>query len=69
MGNQPERYIEGMLRSVTAFEIPIDRVEGKFKLSQNRPATDRTKVASKLAKSERETERDIAALMRSRADK
>jgi predicted FMN-binding regulatory protein PaiB len=38
-------------------------------LSQNRPAADRTNVAHELAKSARETERDLAALMRERADK
>ena len=68
MAGQPARYIEGMLRGVTAFEMPIDRLEGKFKLSQNRPETDRANVATVLAKSERETERDLAALMQSRAD-
>jgi len=69
MDGQPERYIEGMLRGVTAFEMPVDRLEGKFKLSQNRPAADRANVARELAKSERETERNLAALMRARADK
>jgi transcriptional regulator len=69
MAGQPARYIEGMLRGITAFEMPIERLEGKFKLSQNRPETDRANVATVLAKSERETERDLAALMQSRADK
>ena len=67
MGAQPEKYIEGMLRGVTAFEMPIDRLEGKFKLSQNRPANDRETVADALADSARETDRDLAALMRKRA--
>ncbi|MEP4378732.1 MAG: FMN-binding negative transcriptional regulator [Alphaproteobacteria bacterium] len=68
MDGQPERYIEGMLRGVTAFEMPIGRLEGKFKLSQNRPEGDRANVSNELAESARETERDLAALMRSRAD-
>ncbi len=69
MDEQPERYIEGMLRGVSAFEIPIDRLEGKFKLSQNRPEADRANVASELAKSTRETDRNLAALMQARADR
>jgi len=28
--------------------MPIDRIEGKFKLSQNRPAEDRKRVADEL---------------------
>lgn len=68
MATQPEDYIEGMLRGVTAFEMPIDRLEGKFKLSQNRPAGDRKQVATALANSARETDRDLAALMNSRED-
>jgi transcriptional regulator len=67
MDGQPENYIEGMLRGVTAFEIPIDRLEGKFKLSQNRPAGDRKQVADALANSARAGDRDLSALMKSRA--
>ena len=33
----PAEYIEGMARAIVAFEMPIERLEGKFKLSQNRP--------------------------------
>lgn len=67
MAGEPEKYIEGMLRGVTAFEMPIDRLEGKFKLSQNRPPEDRENVARQLARSERVVERDVAALMQQRA--
>jgi transcriptional regulator len=41
LGGQPERYIEGMLKGITGFEIPITRLEGKFKLSQNHPEANR----------------------------
>ena len=67
MDGQPETYIAGMLRGVTAFEMPIDRLEGKFKLSQNRPAGDREQVAGALADSACEGDRDLAVLMKSRA--
>lgn len=36
----PGEFREGLLKAIVGFEIPIDRVEGKFKLSQNRPAGD-----------------------------
>ncbi len=41
MDRLPESYIEKMLDGIVAFEMPIDRVEGKFKLSQNRSPADR----------------------------
>jgi len=49
MAGQPPAYIEGMLKGIVGFEIPITRLEGKFKLSQNRSATDQRNVAQALA--------------------
>jgi transcriptional regulator len=40
----PADYIESMLRAIVGIEIDVTRLEGKFKLSQNRPAEDRTGV-------------------------
>lgn len=37
LDSAPEAYIANMARAIVAFEIPIDRLEGKAKLSQNRP--------------------------------
>jgi transcriptional regulator len=33
-----------MLAGIVGFRMPIARVEGKFKLSQNRPAGDRDRI-------------------------
>ena len=41
MDRLPESYIEKMLNRIVAFEMPVDRLEGKFKLSQNRSPADR----------------------------
>lgn len=38
--DQPEKFIKGMLTGIVSFEIPITRLEGKFKLSQNRHPSD-----------------------------
>ena len=35
MEDQPEPFLAGMARGVVALELAIDRIEGKFKLSQN----------------------------------
>lgn len=45
----PEKFRHGMLNGIVAFEIAITRLEGKFKLSQNRPAGDQERVATALA--------------------
>ena len=37
----PADYVKGMLKGIVGIEIPIARLEGKWKFSQNRPAEDR----------------------------
>lgn len=36
----PAKFVSGQLRAIVGVEIAIQRIEAKFKLSQNRPATD-----------------------------
>ncbi len=36
----PADYVKGMLKGIVGIEIPIAKLEGKWKLSQNRPAED-----------------------------
>lgn len=59
-------YIEGMLRAIVSFEMPIARMEGKFKLSQNRKAEDRAGVIAALSESTDDGGKKIARLMASR---
>ena len=42
LDSQPEKYIGGMQKGIVAFEIPIARLEGNFKLHQNHPPANRT---------------------------
>jgi transcriptional regulator len=37
----PEEYIAGQLKAIVGIEIPIERLEGKWKVSQNRANADR----------------------------
>lgn len=60
-------YIAGMLRAIVSFEIPVARIEAKFKLSQNRSATDRERVIHALETSAESGARGVAELMRRRA--
>ena len=38
----PDDYISGLLTAIVGIELRISRLAGKWKLSQNRPAADRT---------------------------
>lgn len=42
VSDAPAEYIEGMLKAIVAFEMPISRIEASWKLSQNRSDADRT---------------------------
>jgi transcriptional regulator len=44
----PADYIAAQLRGIIGFRLPIDRLEGKWKLSQNRNAADRQGVIAGL---------------------
>jgi transcriptional regulator len=46
--DEPREFIDRMVPGVVAFEIPIARIEGKAKLSQNRPADERARVIAAL---------------------
>ena len=64
MDSQPEAYLDGMMQGITAFEMPINRLEGKFKLSQNRPVADRESVIAALSDSGLTWDRALAEMMR-----
>jgi len=59
----PAEYLEAMLRAVIGFALPIERLEGKWKLSQNRGAEDFAGVREGLASSQKASERTVAQLM------
>lgn len=64
-----EAVMDAELAGIVGFEIPIDRVEGKFKLNQNRSAEDRWGVVRALEGSSHPDEREIARLMRAELER
>jgi transcriptional regulator len=60
VSDAPAGYVEGMLQGIVGFALPIVRLEGKWKMSQNRPAADRAGVVAGL---EAEGRKDVAALV------
>ena len=57
------QWIQVMLRQITAFEIPIARLNGKFKLSQNKGPRDRRAVIDVFSHSDDPAQRDLAQFM------
>jgi transcriptional regulator len=49
VSDAPGDYIDGLLRVIVGFELAITKLEGKWKLSQNRPAADREGVRAAYA--------------------
>ena len=56
-------FTEGLLKGIVGFRIEIERIEGKFKLSQNHPEERRQKVIDALKKQSSDDAQAIAALM------
>lgn len=59
----PEPFIAAQLRGIVGLRLPIARIEGKRKMSQNRQEADREGVAAGLAESARESDRQVAAMI------
>jgi transcriptional regulator len=49
VADAPEPYIAGQLRAIVGIEVEIDRIEAKWKLSQNRSAADVAGVITALS--------------------
>lgn len=61
----PPAYMDDMLRNIVGVEITITRIQGKFKLSQNRPREDHARVIEALSQGDAQ-QRAVAGLMRRR---
>jgi transcriptional regulator len=63
VSDAPPDYIEGMLRAIVGFALPIERLEGKWKLGQNRSTADIAGVHAGLAQSDHAADRALAAFI------
>jgi transcriptional regulator len=50
VSDAPEDFINQQMRGIVGLEMPIHRLEGKWKVSQNRNQRDRNAVTEELAK-------------------
>ncbi len=65
----PEDHIEQSLCAIVGLEVTIERIEGKFKLSQNHPARNRAGVIAGLNERGGDGDAELAALMASQEPK
>ncbi|MBD9441803.1 FMN-binding negative transcriptional regulator [Pseudomonas sp. PDM04] len=63
VADAPADYIDGMLKAIVGFALPIQRLEGKRKLSQNRSSADMAGVREGLAASPDAQDRALAHLL------
>ncbi|SQG00993.1 negative transcriptional regulator [Paucimonas lemoignei] len=63
VADAPADYIDKMLGAIVGFALPIGRLEGKRKLSQNRSAEDINGVREGLSASGDAKDRELAQLM------
>lgn len=63
VSDAPREYIDSMLCAIVGFALPIRRLEGKWKLSQNRSSNDQAGVRTGLATSNNPRDHELAARM------
>jgi transcriptional regulator len=59
----PRQFVEARLKGIIGLRMPVSRIMGKRKLSQNRNSADRAGVAQGLASSDRPMDRQVAKLI------
>jgi len=63
LSDAPDSYIEVMLRGIVGFRFPISRLEGKWKMSQNREQPDRDGVVRGLGDRGKAGDAEVAQLV------
>ena len=63
VSDAPPEFVTSQLKGIVGVRMPVSRLEGKRKMSQNRPEADRAGVVAGLNESERETDRVVAAMI------
>lgn len=63
-GDLPADYKAQQMKAIVGFEIPLSRIEGKFKLGQNRPLADEQSLYQALRHSSSTDDQKLAEVMR-----
>ena len=68
ISDAPEDHVEKLLGAIVGIEVTIERIEGKFKLSQNHPARNREGVIAGLRQRDGDGDVELAAMMNQREE-
>ncbi|MES2739417.1 MAG: FMN-binding negative transcriptional regulator [Pseudomonadota bacterium] len=63
VGDAPPAHLERLLTAIIGIEMPVNRIEGKWKVSQNRSPTDQATIATGLAADGTQASAAMAAMM------
>ncbi|MHA6692088.1 FMN-binding negative transcriptional regulator [Devosia sp. A449] len=63
VSDAPAPFIKAQLKGIVGLRLPISRLEGKVKMSQNRSEADREGVVTGLSSSEQAEDRRVAKLI------
>jgi transcriptional regulator len=66
VSDAPDEFIAQQMKAIIGLELRIDRLEGKWKMSQNRSAADIDGVIQGLESSTSDRDRDVAAIVAAR---
>jgi transcriptional regulator len=69
VSDAPSDFTEHMISRIVGIEIPISRLQGKWKVSQNRKNSDRLGVAAGLESQDTERSRTMARLVMDRTSR
>ncbi len=64
VSDAPMDFIDHMMNNIVGIEIKISRILGKWKISQNRPESDRLSVIDELEKSDKNNQQVMAKYIR-----
>lgn len=67
VSDAPEPFVAAQMKGIVGLQISITRIEGKWKVSQNRPALDRAGVVAGLRSSGEEAAEIMASLVAERS--
>ena len=69
VSDAPTEFIEGLVKGIVGIEIPIARLVGKWKVSQNRSVPDRRGVAAGLQAAGDMESQQVAQLVEERTNR
>ncbi len=61
--NLDKKYVAGLMNGIVAFEIVVNKLQSKAKLSQNKTETERQNIKKHLEESNNSTEQELGKMM------